>query len=41
MKFNEEFSSFEAQFADFGPRESVNFDETLKDENTHVSDREL
>jgi len=38
MQFDEKSSSFEAELAYLGPRESVDANQVLKDEDSEVSD---
>lgn len=41
LQFNQEFLTFETQFADFRPRKRVDFGDVLKDQDAHVSHREI
>ena len=41
MQLDEEFLASEAQLADLGPRERVDFGVILEDKNSHVSDGQL
>jgi len=41
MKLDDEFLAFETQFANFCPRERVDFGEVLKNDETRVCDGQL
>jgi len=41
VQFDEKFLASEAEFADLGPRERVDFRLILEDKNSHVGDGQL